>query len=342
MDGDTRAGHDGWPHAANAGRIPVLHSVISPRTVLAHVSRYFSVQAPATCHLIKQSLNETYLIRQPERSFIARAYATRRPASEIAYELDLLTHLASRNVRVPAPVAANDGKLAVALGAPEGDRAIALFPYAEGAQFACKDAAQCRLAGRLLARVHDASDAFKSSHWRRRLDVDFLIDDPLHAIRPFLAHRPADLDHLENLGARLRARLTGLAAAGLDWGVCHGDFGAKNIHDGGGETDATIIDFDSCGEGWRAYDFAPIRRATLNENEELWNAFLVGYGDVRPIRAVDLQAVSLFRLLRHLSMLGVFARNVDVWGVVRLDDSSLDRWFRTLRAWDAHQASQRP
>ena len=54
MDGDTRAEQNGWPHAAKAGRIPVLHSVISPRTVLAHVSRDLSVQAPATCHLINR------------------------------------------------------------------------------------------------------------------------------------------------------------------------------------------------------------------------------------------------------------------------------------------------
>ena len=338
VGGEMPAEHVDRPPTTATSGISVVHSVIAPRTVLAHLTQYFPVRAPAVCQLIKQGLNDTYLIRLRDSRLVARVYGARRVPSEISYELELLTHLASRGVRVPSPLAAHDGSFASALPAPEGDRTIALFPFVEGAPLVWSDAAHCRLAGRLLARFHSASDDFGSSHWRRRLDADYLVEGPLRAVRPFLAHRPTDLDHLESLGARLRGSLTHLAAAGLDWGVCHGDFGAKNIFAGGDDAEATIMDFDFCGEGWRVYDFAPIRRATLDKkNGELWNAFLSAYGDIRPIRRVDLDAVTLFRALRHLSMLGVFARNVDMWGAV-----DLDPWLRFLRDWDNQHPSGSP
>jgi Ser/Thr protein kinase RdoA (MazF antagonist) len=321
--------------AETAGPIAVVHSVVAPRTVLAHVTQHFPVSSSSTCQLIKQGLNDTYLMQLPDSRLVARVYGARREPSEIAYELELLTHVATRNVRVPAPLAATDGSFAVALNAPEGDRAVSLFPYVEGAPLAWRDAAHCRLAGRLLARFHSASDDFGSAHWRCRLDADYLIDRPLRAVRPMMAHRPTDLHDLEDLASRLRADLTRLADAGLDRGVCHGDFGAKNIFAGTADADATIMDLDFCGEGFRVYDFTPIRRATLGtKTEGLWDAFLSGYCDVRPIREVDLDAVMLFRALRHLSMLGVFAENVDMWGAV-----DLDPWLRFLRDWDTQYSS---
>jgi Ser/Thr protein kinase RdoA (MazF antagonist) len=315
---------------------------MAPSTILAHVTRFFPLKAPATCQLIKQGLNDTYLFSLRESRFIVRVYSASRVPSEIAYELELLVHLAGRDVPVPVPLTACDGSLGVTVGAPEGVRTIVLFSHAEGAQMALDKTAHCRLAGRLLARFHSAADDFASTHWRRRLDASYLIDGPLQAVRPFLTHRPADLTYLEDLASRLRARLTREANAGLDWGVCHGDFGAKNIHAGTAEEDATVIDFDFCGEGWRAYDFAPMRRATFDQAEGVrWDAFLNGYGDVRPIRSIDLDAVMLFRGLRQLAMLGVFAQHVDVWGIVPLEDRSLNRWLRFLREWDIQYFSGR-
>jgi Ser/Thr protein kinase RdoA (MazF antagonist) len=320
----------------SARQFPVMHSVIAPEALVTHVTRFFPVDAPATCELLKQGLNDTYLLRAGKTRFIVRAYSARRESSEVAYELALLLHLVSRGVRVSVPLAARDGRHESPIRAPEGTRSVALFSYADGAPMTWSEAAHCRLAGRMLARVHGASDDFVSPHRRRGLDVDYLIDAPLRAVQPLLAHRSPDLAYLEMLGSRLRAHLTHKADAGLEWGVCHGDYGAKNVHAGDAGDEATVIDFDFCGEGWRAYDFAPMRRSTQDRREErLWDAFVNGYSDVRPVRTVDLDAVMLFRGLRHLAMLGVLAENVDLWGMNRLEDRSLDKWLRFFRQWDA-------
>lgn len=320
----------------------VTHSVITPRAILVLATRCSALDAPASCELLKQGLNDTYLLRAGKTRVIVRAYSARRGASEIAYELDLLIHLAAKDVHVPVPLAACDGSRSLRIRAPDGNRTVVFFSYAEGAPIAWSDAACCRLAGRALARIHAGADDFVSPHPRPPLDAGYLIDRPLQAVRPFLVHRPADLAYLEALGARLRARLTDEAAAGLDWGVCHGDFGAKNIYTRGAHDEAAVIDFDFCGEGWRTYDFAPIRRSTLDrQGQARWDSFLNGYSDVRPIRGKDLNAVMLFRGLRHLAMLGVFAQNVDVWGLAYLEERHLDQWLRFLRDWETQHLADR-
>jgi hypothetical protein len=45
----------------------------------------------------------------------------------------------------------------------------------------------------------------------------------LARIAPLLAHRPADWRYLQDLAAEVRRQVKALAAAGLDWGFCHGD-----------------------------------------------------------------------------------------------------------------------
>jgi Ser/Thr protein kinase RdoA (MazF antagonist) len=267
--------------------------------------------------------------------YVARVYRARwRTPSEIAYELELLGHLAARGVPVSVPIPARDSTLARTLPAPEGPRQLVVFSYAQGRPLAWGEAAHCRLAGRLLAAVHAAADGFASAHARRPLDLGYLVDAPLAALRPFLAHRPADWAYLEGLAGRLRARAEA-AGAGLDWGVCHGDFGAKNIHLAD-DVSPVIFDFDLCGPGWRVYDLSFVQWVAMDQNSSaIWEAFVRGYAEVRPLGAGDLAAVPLFHALCHLASLGVFAENVAEWGILDMSDWLLDRELAFFRRWDA-------
>ena len=187
----------------------------------------------------------------------------------------------------------------------------------------------------MLAAIHAVSEDFVSRYARFRLDLEYLIETPLAMIRPFLAHRPDDWYYLQGFATRLYARATAAAGTGLDWGPCHGDFGAKNMHLATDGT-VTVLDFDFCGLGWRLYDFAPVYRAALEQRRRaIWGAFLQGYTATRPIAAADLTAVPLFRVLRHLAMLGVFAENVAEWGILTLSARRLDGWMAFFRKWEA-------
>jgi Ser/Thr protein kinase RdoA (MazF antagonist) len=315
---------------------PVSYSTLSPDALLLEVGREYRIAEPVSCRLLKRGLNDTYLITTRENRYIARVYRARwRSPSEIAYELDLLAHLTARGVSVSVPIAACDGSLARPLYAPEGPRHLVMFTYADGTPLSWEKAEHSYLAGQLLAAIHTASDDFVSRHARLALDLRYLIDAPLVSLQPFLAHRPDDWSYLKYFSARLRARADEAARAGLDWGVCHGDYGAKNIHVTEDHA-CTIYDFDLCGPGWRAHDLALIAWVAMDQSKSaIWEAFIKGYKEKRPLAAADLAAVPLFHALCHLSSLGLFAENVGDWGILDMSDWLLDRELAFFRQWEA-------
>jgi Ser/Thr protein kinase RdoA (MazF antagonist) len=321
---------------------PVIYSTLSPDALSAEVARAYSFAAPVSCRLLKRGLNDTYLVTTPDDRYIARVYRVRwRTPSEIAYELELLAHLTARGVSVSVPIAARDGSLTRSLCAPEGIRYLVLFTYANGTPLSWEKEEHSYLAGQVLAAIHAASDDFVSRHRRQSLDLTYLIDTPVSALRTFFAHRPEDWHYLEGFASRLRARAAAVVRAGLDWGVCHGDYGAKNIHVVEDYT-STVYDFDLCGPGWRAHDLALIAWVVMDQSQStIWDAFIQGYIETRPLSAVDLAAVPLFHALCHLSSLGIFAENVADWGVLDMSDWLLDRELTFFRQWEAEHLDGR-
>jgi Ser/Thr protein kinase RdoA (MazF antagonist) len=115
--------------------------------------------------------------------------------------------------------------------------------------------------------------------------------------------------------------------------VCHGDFGASNIHIVD-DRSAAVFDFDLCGPGWRAWDFVAAWAMTQHEQEpEIWESFVRGYRATRPVAPRDLAAVPLFHATSRLWSLGAHARNSGYRGSWRLGDAFLDTYIGFLRRW---------
>jgi Ser/Thr protein kinase RdoA (MazF antagonist) len=321
--------------AGRLSRLPVTYSILAADALLAMIERTYELPSPLTCELLLPSMNDTYLLAGKDSRYIVRVYrASWRSAGEIAYELDLLTHLAARGVSVSLPLAGIDGCLCRPLTAPEGVRNVALFTYAEGEPLTWTNVDQCRAAGHLLAAIHNATDDFISSHHRTALDVEHLIDAPLLALQPFIEHRPDDWGYLVALTAKLRARL-GEVRGMLDWGPCHGDFGGGNLFVAD-NCRLTAFDFDLCGPGWRACDLAAIQFvATARKDARIWDAFAEGYSTARPLGNADRAAVLLFDPIRRLWRMGLQAGNAPDWGISRLKDTVVDNELRFLRTWEA-------
>jgi Ser/Thr protein kinase RdoA (MazF antagonist) len=259
-------------------RLAVVQSVIRPSSVLESLGDRHALDAPVECRLLRPGLNDTYLVTSRRGRHVARVYGAHRRPSEIGYELELLLHLGAGGVSVSEPIPTADGCLTCVLDAPEGLRELALFRHTGGSAISWRDEQHCRLAGRLAATIHGGADGFVTEHDRSSLDLEELADASLRAVQPFFAHRPEDWSFMVGLADVLRANLARALDDGLDWGACHGDFGAKNIHVAGGAL--TVIDFDLCGPGWRAYDLAPVYRAAREAGEpKLWEAFVRGYTD---------------------------------------------------------------
>ena len=148
-----------------SGLFPVTRSILSAEALLEEVAHAYAMDTPVTCQLLRQGLNDTYLLTTRDDRYIVRVYgACRRSPSDISYELELLTNLTAKGVSVSMPIAGKDGALTRPLPAPEGSRQLVLFTYAEGTPLSWDKENHSYLAGRMAATIHAASDDFVSRH----------------------------------------------------------------------------------------------------------------------------------------------------------------------------------
>jgi len=317
---------------------PVSHSILSTAALLALVLPDYPIGTPIDCKLLGCGLNDTYLVKTSAEQFILRAYrAIWRTVADIGYELDVLNHLDRSGVAVAAPVARRDGSFIHELYAPEGIRRVVLFQYAPGHELT-QDQEQSYWYGQAAAAMHTATDGFTSAHQRARIDLAHLIDQPLAAIQPFLAHRPEDWEYLQQIAGKVRERIAGLPAEQLDSGFCHGDLHGGNAHIDA-QKQITFFDFDCGGPGWRAYDIAVFRWGPWGRQIETWQSFLKGYTERRPLRDLDLAAVPWFVAARHIWLLGLHTANSQDWGCGWMNDAYFDNGgaggLEFLREWDS-------
>jgi Ser/Thr protein kinase RdoA (MazF antagonist) len=210
---------------------------------------------------------------------------------------------------------------------------MALFSYARGRE-AYWDDGYSEPYGRSVAEMHTASDGFRSQYRRFHLDFTVLLDRPLARMEPVLAHRPADWHYVVSLAAEIRRQVEALAAAGLDWGFCHGDTLGSNAYRDGDVI--THFDFDDCGPGWRAYDLATyVWIWTWHEKPERGEEFLRGYRERRPVAANDLRALPLFVVLREFWVVGQQTLAATTLGHTFVADSYVDARLRFLHSWEA-------
>lgn len=324
---------------SHAGVLPVVHSILATTTLAAEIAPDYEIGQPVECRFLNQGLNDTYLVKTVDDSYILRVYRLNwRSLSDILYEVDLLTHLGRRRAPVSVPIARRDGRFSRIMRMPEGNRHAVLFTYARGDPPAWPpDEAYCRLYGSAAAEIHSGLDDFSSDHERFPIDLDYLLDRPLQAILPFLQNRLDDAEYVRGLADRLKERVTLLDGA-LQQGVCHGDFHGGNCHVSDDKA-LTFFDFDCCGRGWRAFDIATFRwGAKLNgADEKIWSAFLEGYTARRALSEVDREAVPLFVLIRHIWLLGLHTANASDWGAGWLNKRYFDRGLKFLRDWEADQ-----
>ena len=327
---------------AEAIVFPVVASIVHPDAVAALVRRAYDVGTVTDCRLVERGLNDTYVLTTSTAKYVARLYrAGWRSQADIAYELELLLHLAANQISVSAPIAAHDGMLTLAVAAPEGVRELALFTYAAGTPLRWMPE-HAYPAGRLLSAIHEATQNFRSRHARSSYDLENLVDIPLISMERFLDDRPADLAFLRQFCATLRAIADETLGDAFEWGPCHGDFGANNVHVSGRGV-LTVFDFDFCGPGWRMFDLVIFSWGAASRNHRgVWESFLKGYSEIRPIRDSHVAALPLFQALRHLWGLGLRARNATQQGSASLSPAYLDYRIAWFKAWEAQQGRTGP
>lgn len=110
-------------------------------------------------------------------------------------------------------------------------------------------------------------------------------------------------DALDRLDARLRTDLAAYGKGQGRFGLIHADMRLANLLVDGDRV--TLIDFDDCGFGWFAYDFAAA--VSFIDDQALLpglkRAWLTGYRKHRDLDAADITAMDTLVLLRRMLLL---------------------------------------
>jgi Ser/Thr protein kinase RdoA (MazF antagonist) len=267
--------------------------------------------------LVRSFVNDVYRIGTTDGAYALKVYRHDCwSRDEIAWEQDLVRHLHTHGVAVPPVVATLDGRFIGTLDAPEGLRTFALTEYVTGRKPGSPfDAELYRSFGRLTGRVHFAGDSLATGHPRRPNDLGRALDEPLAAVLPMLAGDDAAL--ISELAAKARDRVETLSRGphGLDWGVCHGDVTLDNLHVA--DSGLVLHDFDSAAPGWRAHDLTGVAATPL------WDAFVDGYTDERPLADADVDAMPWLGVIARIANLHFHLVDKPAW---RGNESLSEGW----------------
>ncbi|TDJ31609.1 MAG: hypothetical protein E2O61_04320 [Gammaproteobacteria bacterium] len=303
---------------------PVDASIISSQALATNVLSKYHLQSPLTCKFLQRGLNDTYTVQTGSSTYYLRVYRHGlRKKSEIDAEVDMLIYLVRERQPVAAPVAMQDGTYLTRIDAPEGTRYAVLFTEAVGKppKF---NMADCSQYGQIVANIHACMDQQQEDGRRFHLDLEYLVDQPLKHLEPFLAHRPEEIEYLRRCADQLKSGIDDLLLKNKpEYGCCHGDHYPANVHQDG-EGRMVVFDFDCYGYGWRSYDVAvflwqasgPVGlNGTGNADApEQWDAFVEGYSRIRSLTDSELEATKLFVPVRRIWWMGMHTRLTETIG----------------------------
>ena len=109
------------------------------------------------------------------REYALKVYGENwRTEEELLFEVDLLNFLKNNDVGVAGPVKGKNEKYVYTLG--KNNQFAILFEWADGNKPTSPfNSADRELLGKATAKIHLATDSFKSSHHRPELDINYLI-----------------------------------------------------------------------------------------------------------------------------------------------------------------------
>jgi Ser/Thr protein kinase RdoA (MazF antagonist) len=262
-------------------------------------------------------MRDVYQVSSDKQRYIFFIYRhNQRTLDEIKAEWQFVEYLAAHDIPVAPAIATKKGEYVLEFSAPEGTRYGVLTTFVEGQHLRHRSSVNAvKTYGRLIAQIHALADDMPFSLARPANDIAQLVNQSLAAFAAEVPDRPEDVAYLRQCAAILRPKFRTLPQAKPYYGLIHGDVIRANAQVAKDGT-VSILDFDLCGPGWRAYDIASYLAVIRGLPEEpIWEeAFLDGYEQIRPITEVEREALPVFEAVRHIFAIGVPAMNVDHWG----------------------------
>lgn len=286
----------------------MMNALLTSEEALDIIHRHYSLGEIEYCMFIRRGFNDTYLVDTGSEKYIFRLYLNGKyyVDSDDAYrfEMDLLKHLHTRDVPVATGIPTQDGEYLGVMQTAHGQRAFALFSYADGIPLSRSSVTteQGYQLGVALANLHLAANSFESQFQRYKLDLKYLLDEPLRLISE--GEKSAEVKEKIKHGRRVIEmlqpiepyvdRIKSIGTDGDKFGIIHADLHLGNVHFRGNEL--TIFDFDHCAYGWRAYDLAIASSLPKAQNVSM----MEGYESRRPLSQEERDSLMDLGNLRNL------------------------------------------
>jgi len=273
-----------------------INVIIDNDRIKETVINSYGIPEPFECTFIRRSFNDHYLIQTNNERYILRAYINNKyyikDINDFNFELELLAFLASKNIPVSYPIKNKSNQLLSKVQYNNEIRFIAMFPFAEGTPFNTKlDKKVSIHFGEIIANLHKSSNEFKSNRQRYRIDLNYLINEPLEILQEYsLKYELCNLDFFSPYAKFLYNQFQVLPVNNETYGIIHGDLNPSNIHlDDKGNI--TIFDFDHCAYGWRIHDLAVIK---LCYDKNTYEKVLEGYTSKISLSKTEERLIELY------------------------------------------------
>lgn len=319
---------------------PTIYSTLSSEALVERVLPYYKIDKVISCQFWNRGLSDVYIVETLTQRYILRvSHCHWRSCSDIDFELELLDFLRQRQLPVSYPLRTKHGQLSIELNAPEGHRYAALFTYAPG-RVALGDLnlAQSQKLGETVAQIHKAGMDFHSYSHRQPLTLEYLLDESLEAIAPFIEHRSDDLDYLREAIEQIEHQLHDFPQEPPFWGICWGDPHSGNAHFTS-DREVTLFDFDQCGYGWRAFDLGKFLQVAMRTGigHNVREAFLNGYQSVQALTKLELDSLQAFTQTAHIWNWAISLNISILHSYSRLDEIYFNQRFGQLKMMRSHE-----
>ncbi|WP_375410091.1 homoserine kinase [uncultured Methylobacterium sp.] len=248
--------------------------------------------------------NTNFFLHTTAGSYILTLYEKRVREGDLPFFLNLMEHLAARDLACPQPIRNRDG---AALGRLCGRPAV-IVSFLDGVSVKRPGLHHCGELGRALAGLHAAGADFGMVR-ENSLSVE--------AWRPLFAVAEAQADTVApGLGGRTRADLAVLEAGwprGLPGGVIHADLFTDNVFFIGDRLSGLIDFYFACTDAF-AYDLAICLNAWCFDADGTYHrdkgqALIAGYQAVRALEPAEVAALPI--LCRGAALRFMLTRLVD-------------------------------
>ena len=321
------------------------YSTVDAHEILDKVVSQYRIDQPLECLLWERGANDTYRVNCAAATYFLRIYRPGAyPLEAMLFEAEFLNYLRQQNVPVAYPVERIDGGYLSEINAPDGKCLALLTSLAPGDTPDYDEPEACSLAGKALARMHVEANTFTTSHQRKHLNLDYLLEESVTVISGHMQQHANVLNIVEPIAQAIRHSVAAVPGDALDFGVCHGDFHGGNLHVH--QDTVTLFDFEECAFGYRLYDIATFKWDVCGGSDErnsaAWLAFLIGYESIRPLSNAERSLIETFVVLRELAELAYGIRHVGYFGYNDILAAHPDDVSRRLRKFCGYAGIELP